>query len=145
MRNIRSWKYEKAAIAALELCSYLGIPIAPEKTFGPSSILSFAGIELVPFTWRLAYRLTKCCGAITCFHNFSSEKRPCPTLKELQSLIGLLNFTCSVVVPGRAFIESTVPSRGRIGLYTVSTAFLRGLDEPTPKKKKTHALFYLIS
>jgi len=26
------------------------------------------------------------------------------TLKELQSLIGLLNFTCSVIVPGRTFL-----------------------------------------
>ena len=30
----------------LELCSYLGIPMAPEKTVGPSTVLSFAGIEL---------------------------------------------------------------------------------------------------
>jgi len=30
----------------LSLCGYLGIPVAPEKTCGPSTILSFAGIEL---------------------------------------------------------------------------------------------------
>lgn len=30
----------------LSLCSYLGIPIAPEKTCGPSTTMSFAGIEL---------------------------------------------------------------------------------------------------
>lgn len=30
----------------LMLCSYLGIPMAPEKTVGPSQIISFAGIEL---------------------------------------------------------------------------------------------------
>ena len=30
----------------LSLCSYLGIPLAPEKTCGPSTTLSFAGIEL---------------------------------------------------------------------------------------------------
>ena len=28
------------------LCSIIGIPLAPEKTEGPSQILSFAGIEL---------------------------------------------------------------------------------------------------
>ena len=39
----------------LELCSYLGIPIAPEKTCGPATTLSFAGIELdsVSFEARL--------------------------------------------------------------------------------------------
>lgn len=30
----------------LSLCSYLGIPMTPEKTYGPVTILSFAGIEL---------------------------------------------------------------------------------------------------
>jgi len=30
----------------LSLCSYLGIPMAPEKTCGPATTLSFAGIEL---------------------------------------------------------------------------------------------------
>ena len=30
----------------LGLCSQLGVPMVPEKTCGPSTILSFAGIEL---------------------------------------------------------------------------------------------------
>lgn len=30
----------------LSLCSYLGIPMAPEKTCGPATTMSFAGIEL---------------------------------------------------------------------------------------------------
>ena len=30
----------------LSLCSYLGIPIAPEKTCGPSTTMFFAGIKL---------------------------------------------------------------------------------------------------
>ena len=30
----------------LSLCSYLGISIAPEKTCGPSTTMSFGGIEL---------------------------------------------------------------------------------------------------
>ena len=30
----------------LMLCSFLGIPMAPEKTVGPSTTLAFAGIEL---------------------------------------------------------------------------------------------------
>lgn len=42
------------------------------------------------------------------------------TLKDLQSLIGLLNFSCSVAVPGRAFL------RGLIDLTC-------GLSEPNSK------------
>lgn len=30
----------------VDLCGHLGIPIAPEKTCGPATTLSFAGIEL---------------------------------------------------------------------------------------------------
>ena len=35
-------------------------------------------------------------------------KRRKVTLRELQSLIGLLNFTCSVIVPGRAFLRRLI-------------------------------------
>ena len=45
----------------LMFCSYLGIPMAPEKTVGPSTTLAFAAIELDmhssgggPFTPRKA-------------------------------------------------------------------------------------------
>ncbi|XP_068723346.1 uncharacterized protein [Montipora capricornis] len=39
-------------------------------------------------------------------HNF--YKRRTVKLKELQSLIGLLNFTCQVIVPGRAFLRRLI-------------------------------------
>ena len=66
----------------LELCSYLGIPIAPEKIAGPSTILSFAGIELD--TVRLEARLPsdkvlRCNSLLSYFLN-----RKKVTLKELQ-------------------------------------------------------------
>ena len=35
-------------------------------------------------------------------------KRKKVTLKDMQSLIGLLNFTCSVVVPGRTFLRRMI-------------------------------------
>lgn len=38
----------------------------------------------------------------------SFRKRRKVTLRELQSLIGLLNFTCSVIVPGRAFLRRLI-------------------------------------
>ena len=30
----------------LRMCDYLGVPIAQEKTFGPSKVIQFAGITL---------------------------------------------------------------------------------------------------
>ena len=90
----------------LQLCEFLGIPIAPEKTCGPSQILSFAGIELdsILMEARLPLdKVDKCHQAILCF---LSRKKV--TLKELQSVIGLLQFACSVVVPGRPFLRRLI-------------------------------------
>ena len=39
-------------------------------------------------------------------HHFYTRRKV--TLRELQSLLGLLNFTCSVVVPGRAFLRRMI-------------------------------------
>ena len=90
----------------VDLCSYLGVPIAPEKTCGPSTTLCFASIELdsVLFEARLhVEKITKCLSSIS---NFLKRKKV--TLKEIQSLTGLLNFACSVVVPGRAFLRRLI-------------------------------------
>ena len=86
----------------LLLCSYLGIPMAPEKTVGPSQIISFAGIELdsIFMEARLPQeKLDKCQALISAF-----LKRCKVSLQEIQSLTGLLNFAGSVVIPGRAFL-----------------------------------------
>ena len=86
----------------LELCDFLGIPMAPEKTFGPSTILTFAGVELgtIRCESRLPEdKLLKCKQLIA---EFIKKKA---TLRELQSLTGVLNFACSVVVPGRCFLR----------------------------------------
>ena len=80
--------------------------MAPEKTIGPSSVLSFAGIELDSdhMEARLpADKLAKCKLLITVF--LRRKKVP---LKDLPSLIGVLNFACSVVVPGRAFLRRLI-------------------------------------
>ena len=90
----------------LMLCSYLGIPMAPEKTVGPSTALAFAGIELdtVLMEARLPQeKLDKCRELLSAF-----LRRRKVTLQEIQSLTGLLNFACTVVVPGRAFLRRLI-------------------------------------
>ena len=87
----------------LKTCDELGVPMAPEKTVGPSFVLSFAGIELDTQNMEARLpsdKLTKCRASI---QHFLRRKKI--TLRELQSLIGLLNFTCSVIVPGRTFLR----------------------------------------
>ena len=90
----------------LRLCGYLGVPIAQEKTVGPSQVIQFAGITLDSVRQEARVpedKLQKCRLLLESFY-----KRRKVTLRELQSLLGLLNFTCSVVVPGRPFLRRMI-------------------------------------
>ena len=86
----------------IDLCSYVGIPIAPEKTCGPFTTLSFAGIERVSVFQEACLPPEKICKCSLLISAFLGRKKV--TLRELKSLTGLLNFACSIVVPGRAFL-----------------------------------------
>ena len=92
--------------AFLKTCDEIGVPMAPEKTAGPSCVLSFAGIELDTAKMearRPCDKRTKCRSPIL---DFLHRKKV--TLKELQSLIRFLNFTCSVIVPGGTFLRRLI-------------------------------------
>ncbi|KAL9986312.1 hypothetical protein ACROYT_G000446 [Oculina patagonica] len=81
--------------------SNLGIPIAANKTEGPSTTLEFMGIILdtVRMEARLpADKVERIQASLVLFQT----KRTC-TLKELQSLIGTLNFACRVIPQGDPF------------------------------------------
>ena len=87
----------------ISLCHELGVPIAPDKTVGPFTTLTFAGIELdsIKYEARLPpEKIAKCVETIQAF-----SKRKKVRLQELQSLIGLLNFATTVITPGRAFLR----------------------------------------
>ena len=91
----------------LDFCAFIGLPMAPEKTCGPSTALCFAGIELdtVRFEARLPLeKLRKCVDLISDFQ----KRKKITLLREIQSLIGLLNFACSVIIPGRAFLRRLI-------------------------------------
>ena len=90
----------------ISLCNYLGVPIAPEKTVSPQTVLIFAGIELDTNTMEARLPNDKITKTKTFLSDFLRRKKV--SLKETQSLIGLLNFACSVVVPGRAFLRRLI-------------------------------------
>lgn len=90
----------------LTFCEDIGVPTAPEKTEGLDQALTFAGIELDyrRHEARLPMeKVTKCLSAI---RNLLCKKKV--ELKELQSIIGLLNFACSVISPGRVFLRRLI-------------------------------------
>lgn len=84
----------------------IGVPMAPEKTEGPSQVLQFAGIELDCINLEARLPLEKVSKILGAIRSMLPRKRV--KLKELQSLIGLLNFACSVVTPGRVFIRRLI-------------------------------------
>ena len=90
----------------LDLCDFLGIPMAPEKTFGPSTILTFAGVELDTIRCESRLPVDKLVQCSQLIASFLKKKKA--TLRELQQLTGVLNFACSVVVPGRAFLRRLI-------------------------------------
>ncbi|XP_061196001.1 uncharacterized protein LOC133204278 [Saccostrea echinata] len=90
------------------ICSDIGVAIAHDKTVEPTQVLTFLGIELdtVNMTMKLPLeKLNQLHGEIQYF--LKAKK---VSLREMQSLIGLLNFACKVVAPGQAFCRRLINS-----------------------------------
>ena len=85
------------------VCEELGIPLAQDKTAGPSTCLTFAGIELDTCEMSARLPTDKLEKAIKLVGETLTKNKL--RLVELQSVIGYLNFACRVVVPGRAFLR----------------------------------------
>ena len=81
----------------------LKVPISPQKTFGPCTVLEYLGILLD--TNRMEARLPpdKLQRLRELIQNYLGKKT-C-TKRKLLSLLGHLNFACRVVIPGRTFIS----------------------------------------
>jgi len=83
------------------ICQDIGVPLAPEKTMGPSQALEFAGIYLDSIDMSASLPLDKIIKFRGCIQDLMATKSA--TLKQIQSLTGMLNFACGVIAPGRAF------------------------------------------
>ena len=89
-----------------KVCSNLGVPIAEDKTEGPCTRLTFLGIEIDTEEMVLRLPRDKLDELKSQLQNMLTKHKV--TLRELQSLIGLLNFACKVVSPGRAFCRRLI-------------------------------------
>ena len=69
----------------------------------PVGVLCLVGIELDTDKMEVRLPEEKLRKCVTLIYEFLKRKKV--SLKEMQSLIGLLNFTCSVVIPGRTFLR----------------------------------------
>ena len=90
----------------LSLCKPVGIPIKTEKTEWPTPIITIYGFQVdsIQMECRLPVdKLHKMKLALQ-----TMRRRRKVTLRELQSLIGLFNFACTVICPGRAFVRRLI-------------------------------------
>ena len=96
----------KSLFTFFAVCEALGVPIKKEKTVLPSTVLTIYGIELDSNLMMARLPEDKLQKMRSLLAAYKSRRKL--TLRELQSLIGLLNFACSVIVPGRAFLRRLI-------------------------------------
>lgn len=87
----------------LNMCTAINIPIKKEKTCLPNTCMVIYGIEVDSVAMEIRLPADKVARAIKELADMRTRKKV--TLKTLQSLIGLLNFACICVVPGRTFLR----------------------------------------
>ena len=85
------------------MCQELGVPLAPEKTIGPASKFTFLGLDIDTDNMSVSIPSDKLDKLISSLQKLMLKKKT--TLKEMQSLSGLLNFCCKAIPAGRAFIR----------------------------------------
>ena len=84
----------------------LGVPLAEEKTEGPSQILVFLGIELDTRDMVVRIPMQKIAEVIEKIERTLGSKSV--KLKEMQSLLGSLNFCCRAIPIGRPFCRRLI-------------------------------------
>jgi len=90
----------------LTMCSDIGLPMAPEIFFPPDTTMSFLGYEIDSLAQEVRLPLDKLGKCAQEIQNLLQKNKA--SLRELQSVIGLLNFTFAVVLPGRPFLRRLI-------------------------------------
>lgn len=83
------------------LCQLIGLPLSPEKTEGPATIIVFLGMLINAMDRTIGIpvdKINRALGELT--HLLRAKKA---TVHYLQKLTGLLNFFCTAIYPGKAF------------------------------------------
>ena len=91
---------------ALDVCAQLGVPVAPHKIEGPSTKLTFLGIEIDSEEAMLRLPEEKLSSLKLEIVRWRGLRR-C-SKRNLQSLLGSLNHAASVIGPGRTFMRGLI-------------------------------------
>ncbi len=96
----------EALDTAIFTCGELGVPLATDKLEGPTTTLTFLGIELDTEKIQLRLLLARLQALKTMI--VSWQKRKACSKRDLLSLIGHLQHACKVVKPGRTFLRRMI-------------------------------------
>ena len=91
---------------ALDTFESLGVPVAQEKTEGPSSSITYLGIVIDTVKGEIRLPQEKLARITQEIEKWSDRKAS--SKRELLSLLGLLHHAASVVVPGRPFLRHLI-------------------------------------
>ena len=100
----------------LDICEQIGCPVALEKTEWSSPLMVFLGILLDGIHRCLSIPEDKRLKALNLLKWFVSNRKA--TVKQVQTLTGILNFLHKAIVPGRAFTRrmySKIPITSKSG------------------------------
>ena len=86
-----------------EVCKELGVPIATEKSIDPTTVMVFLGLEIDTNEMPIRVPSHKIEELTALLQDFLSRKKI--TLKQLQSLVGKLNFFSKAIRSSRAFLR----------------------------------------
>ena len=89
-----------------KLCQQIGVPIKHTKTVYPCQVIELHGLKVDTQARTISLPEDKTVKAIKLLTRHSSRKKI--TLKELQSLIGVLSFATRAVEGGRAFLRRLI-------------------------------------
>ena len=87
----------------IAMCTELGVPIKHAKTEPATTCITFMGLELDSIAMEARLPHEKLFKLRNLLDSYSRARKI--TLKDLQSLLGLLNFCCQVVPPGKCFLR----------------------------------------
>ena len=85
------------------VCATLGVPIAEHKRDGPTTCITFLGIEIDTVAAQLRLPVPKLERLRALLQSWG-DRKACER-RELESLVGLLNHACRVVRSGRSFLR----------------------------------------
>ena len=96
----------EALVTVTQACATLGVPLAEHKREGPTTCLTFLGIEVDTVASQLRLPQDKLC-LLRSLLEVWRDRKVCER-RELESLVGLLHHACKVVLSGRSFLRRMI-------------------------------------